>query len=178
MNLKLRYVPDPILKQISTPVEKIDKELLSFMDKMLEAMYDKDGIGLAGIQVGFPKRIITLDLRDKNSDSDDEIKNRNPKFLINPEIVWCSENQTPLEEGCLSVPNQRAIVNRPQKIKVKYIDRKGEEKLLEADNLLSKCIQHEMDHLNGKLFIDYLSKLKRDSLVNKVKKMEKRGDLD
>lgn len=178
MSLQLRYVPDEILKQVSTPVEKIDKQLLSFMDKMLETMYDENGIGLAGVQVGFPKRVVAIDLFDKNPNAQDEKKKRNPRFLINPKIVWCSDNQTPLEEGCLSVPNQRAIIDRPQKIKVKYINRKGEEEILEADNLLSKCIQHEIDHLNGKLFVDYLSKIKRDSLVKKVQKMKKRGELD
>lgn len=183
MTLELRYVPDPILKQISTPVEKIDKKLLDFMDQMLETMYAKNGIGLAGVQVGFPKRVMIIDVKDKDieikeedEDENDE-RRRNPRFFINPKIIWRSENQTPLEEGCLSVPQQRGIVNRPQKIKVEYQNRKGETKILEADGLLSKCIQHEIDHLNGRLYINYLSKLKKDMAVSKVKKLEKQGEL-
>lgn len=173
MTLELKYVPDPVLKQICSPVDKIDNDLLKVMDEMLDIMYKKDGIGLAGPQVGVLKRIIVIDLRDKNIESEDEVKKRNPRFLINPKIIWRSDNKTPLEEGCLSIPEQKAIIDRPEKIKVSYLNRKGEEKTLETDGLLAKCIQHEVDHLNGKLLIDYLSKLKRDLAISRVQKIRK-----
>jgi len=173
MTLKLKYIPDPILKQVSSPVDKVDSEVLDFMDEMLETMYQQDGIGLAGIQVGYPKRVVVIDLRDKNIESEDEEKKKNPRFFINPKITWRSDNKTPLEEGCLSIPNQRAVINRPQKIKVQYLNKQGKEEILEADGLLSKCIQHEIDHLNGKLFTDYLSKLKRDLAISRVEKTRK-----
>lgn len=176
MLLELVCVPDKRLQQKSKPVEEINPELLEFMNDMLETMYENSGVGLAAIQVGTPKRVMVVDVRDKEIETEDEEKKRNPRFLINPEIIWKSDECTDLEEGCLSVPGQRAVVKRPKKIKVKYLDEKNKERILEADDLLSKCIQHEIDHMNGKLFVDYLSKLKRDVLVNKAKKFKKQED--
>jgi peptide deformylase len=178
MTLKLRYVPDSILKEISIPIETIDNTLLNILDNMLRIMYEKNGIGLAGVQAGFPKRVVVLDVRDKNTNSEDEKKKRNPRFLINPEIIESSENKIATEEGCLSVPEQRAIIERPEKIKIKFLDKTGKEQILEADGILARCIQHEIDHLNGILFTDHLSKLKKNYLISKALKVKKRENLE
>ena len=157
-------VPHPVLKQVSTPVEAVDDELRALMDDMLETMYDAPGIGLAAVQIGVPKRIIVMDL----SRGDEEPKA--PRYFINPEITWKSEETLPYEEGCLSVPEIYDEVERPARVKLRYLDYNGNAVEEDAEGLFAVCIQHEMDHLEGVLFIDHLSRLKRDRAVAKVKK--------
>lgn len=160
-------LPDPLLREPSKPVERIDDELRKFANDMLETMYDAPGIGLAAIQIGVPRRILVLDVAEKEQPQD-------PQVFINPEIVASSQNEFSVhEEGCLSIPEYFAEVERPARITVKSIGLDGKEKLTEADGLLATCLQHEIDHLNGILFIDYLSKLKRDIVIRKFKKLAK-----
>jgi peptide deformylase len=156
-------VPDPVLKQVSTPVEVVDDALRALMDDMLETMYAAPGIGLAAIQIGVPKQVIVMDLARPDEEPQ-------PRYFVNPEILWSSEETAPYEEGCLSVPEIYDEVERPAKVKLKYLDYHGKEVVEDADGLFAVCIQHEMDHLKGVLFIDYLSRLKRDRAVAKVKK--------
>ena len=155
--------PNKLLRQISKPVKSVGKEEQKLMDDMLETMYVANGIGLAAIQIGIPKRIIVIDLNR------DEIQKK-PMYFVNPVI----KNKDPLkatyEEGCLSVPNQFAEVDRPSKCEIEYLDYDGNKKLLKADGLLATCVQHEMDHLEGILFIDYLSKLKKSMIIKKLSK--------
>ena len=158
--------PNEILRQKSFVVEKVDKDLKKLMDDMLETMYAAPGIGLAAIQVGVPKRVIVLDLAPK-----DEPKN--PMFFVNPEIIEKSNNSSTYEEGCLSVPGQFAEIDRPDKCHVKYLDYHGNRKEIKAEGMLATCIQHEMDHLEGILFIDYLSKLKKSMIIKKLSKQKK-----
>ena len=155
--------PDQILRQISKPVEKVGKKEQQLMDDMLETMYAANGIGLAAIQIGVPKRIIVMDI------SKDE-KNKKPLYFVNPIIKNKDTSTSTYEEGCLSVPNQFAEINRPKNCDVEYLDYNGEKKLLKAEGLLATCIQHEMDHLEGILFIDYLSKLKKTMIIKKLSK--------
>ena len=155
--------PDPFLRQKSEKVDQVNDEIRSLMNDMLETMYNAPGIGLAAIQVGVLKRVIVIDLS-----RDDEKKN--PMFFVNPEIITNSDSNAAYEEGCLSVPGQYAEINRPDKCKVKFLDYDGNEKILEAKGLLATCIQHEMDHLEGILFIDYLSKLKKSMILKKLSK--------
>ena len=150
---KILTEPDPFLRKKSLPVKQVDDEIRSLMDDMLETMYAAPGIGLAAVQIGVPKRVIVIDLSKDN-------KKKEPMYFVNPEIITKSNDDASYEEGCLSVPNQFAEVSRPDNCKVKYLDYDGSEKVLEAKGLLATCIQHEMDHLEGILFIDYLSKLK------------------
>ena len=163
---KILTEPNKILRQQSLPVEKVDGELQKLIDDMLETMYAAPGIGLAAIQVGVPKRVIVLDIASK-----DEPKN--PMCFINPEIIEKSETNSTYEEGCLSVPGQFAEIDRPSKCYLKYLDYYGQPKELKAEGMLATCIQHEMDHLEGILFIDYLSKLKRSMIVKKLSKQKK-----
>jgi peptide deformylase len=157
-------VPDPVLKQKSKPVEGgVTDAHRALMDDMLETMYAAPGIGLAAIQVGVPLRIIVMDLAPKDEP-------RKPLFFVNPEILWASEEKKPWEEGCLSVPDIYDEVERPARVKLRYLNRDGDEVVEDAEGLFAVCIQHEMDHLEGVLFIDYLSRLKRDSAVRKVRK--------
>lgn len=160
---EILVVPDPVLKLVSQPVEKVDDELRALMDDMLETMYDAPGIGLAAIQIGVAKRVIVMDI----SGPDEE---KAPRYFVNPEIVWASEETAPYEEGCLSIPDIYDEVERPSKVKLRYLDYHGKEVVEEAEGLYAVCIQHEMDHLQGVLFIDHLSRLKRDRAVAKVKK--------
>ena len=157
--------PDQILRQISKPVEKVGKKEQQLMDDMLETMYAANGIGLAAIQIGVPKRIIVMDI------SKDE-KNKKPMYFVNPIIKNKDTSTSTYEEGCLSVPNQFAEINRPKNCDVEYLDYNGEKKLLKAEGLLATCIQHEMDHLEGILFIDYLSKLKKSMIIKKLSKIK------
>ena len=157
--------PNKLLRQISKPVEKIGKEEQKLMDDMLETMYKANGIGLAAIQIGIPKRIIVMDISKK-----EEIKN--PRYFVNPVIKNKDTSKETYEEGCLSVPDQFAEIDRPSKCEVEYLDYNGEKKLLKAEGLLATCIQHEMDHLEGILFIDYLSKLKRSMIIKKLSKLK------
>ena len=163
---KILTEPNTILRQKSQPVDKVDAELQRLMDDMLETMYAAPGIGLAAIQVGVPKRVIVLDLASK-----DETKN--PMYFVNPEIVDKSKNNTIYEEGCLSVPGQFAEIERPDRCHIKYLDYYGKEKEIEAKGMLATCVQHEIDHLEGILFIDYLSKLKRSMITKKLSKQKK-----
>jgi len=158
--------PDEILRKKSLPVDSVDKDLQILMDDMLETMYAAPGIGLAAIQVGIPKRVIVLDIEQKEG-------NKKPLFLVNPEIIQKSKNLSTYEEGCLSVPGQFAEINRPDKCHVKYLDYYGEKKEINAEGMLATCIQHEIDHLEGILFIDYLSKLKKTMIIKKLSKQKK-----
>ena len=157
--------PNKLLRQISKPVEKIGKEEQKLMDDMLETMYAANGIGLAAIQIGIPKRIIVMDI------SKEEGK-KEPRYFVNPVI----KNKNPIknthEEGCLSVPEQFAEIDRPSKCEVEYLDYNGKKQLLKTEGLLATCVQHEMDHLEGILFIDYLSKLKRSIIIKKLSKLK------
>jgi peptide deformylase len=163
---KILTEPDPFLRHKSEKVDQVNDEIRTLMDDMLETMYNAPGIGLAAIQIGILKRVIVIDLS-----RDDEKKS--PMYFVNPEIITNSNNNTAYEEGCLSVPGQFAEINRPDKCKVKYLDYDGKEKILEAQGLLATCIQHEMDHLEGILFIDYLSKLKKGMIIKKLSKHKK-----
>ena len=158
--------PNEILRKKSLPVEKFDEDLQQLMKDMLDTMYAAPGIGLAAIQIGEPKRVIVLDLSSK-----DEPKN--PMYFINPEIITKSESKSTYEEGCLSVPGQFAEIDRPDKCHIKYLDYNGQQKEIKAEGMLATCIQHEIDHLEGILFIDYLSKLKKSSILKKLSKRNK-----
>ena len=166
---KIVIEPDPILRKKSDPLEKVDVELRSLMDDMLETMYDAPGIGLAAVQVGILKRLIVLDIsKDKEK--------KDPLFLINPEITFLSKKMSVYEEGCLSLPGHYAEIERPTECHVNYVDYNGKKRELKTDGLLSTCIQHEVDHLNGILFVDYLSKLKKDMIIKKLIKLKKELD--
>ncbi len=166
-------VPHPVLKQVSKPVAVVTDDIRRLMDDMLETMYDAPGIGLAAVQVGEPIRVIVMDLQEKPEDDPEGEAIKKPRYFVNPEIVWKSEDLAPYEEGCLSVPEVYDEVQRPARVRLKYLDYNGNEVEEEADGLFAVCIQHEMDHLEGVLFIDHLSKLKRDRAVTKVKKLKK-----
>ena len=166
-------VPHPVLKQVSKPVDVVTDDLRRLMDDMLETMYDAPGIGLAAVQIGEPIRVIVMDLQEKPEDDPEGEAIKKPRYFVNPEIVWKSEELAPYEEGCLSVPEVYDEVQRPARVRLKYLDYNGNAVEEEADGLFAVCIQHEMDHLEGVLFIDHLSKLKRDRAVTKVKKLRK-----
>ena len=163
---KILIEPDPFLRQKSKKVEKVDDDTRSLMDDMLETMYDAPGIGLAAIQIGVPKRVIVIDLAREN-------EKKQPLYFVNPEIITKAEIDLTYEEGCLSVPGQFAEIDRPDRCKVKYLNYDGKEQILNAEGLLATCIQHEIDHLEGILFIDYLSKLKRSMITKKLSKQKK-----
>ena len=163
---KILTEPDPILRKKCEPLEKVDTETKKLMDDMLESMYAAPGIGLAAIQIGILKRIVVIDI----SKGEEEKK---PMFLINPKIIHQSKKTSIYEEGCLSLPGQFAEIERPAECTLKYVDYNGKEKELKADGLLATCVQHEVDHLNGILFIDYLSKLKKDMIIKKLVKQKK-----
>jgi peptide deformylase len=158
--------PDPRLQAVSTDVETVDGEIRKLVDDMAESMYAAEGIGLAAVQIGVPKRVIVIDLDQKEG-------KQNPRAYINPKILWASEEMAVFEEGCLSVPEVWDDVERPARIKAEYLDRDGNKQVLEADGLLATCLQHEMDHLNGVLFIDHLSRLKRSMVIKKLTKAKK-----
>jgi len=167
MSIKpLVILPDPVLRLVSKPVERVDAPLLKLADDMFETMYDAPGIGLAAIQIGEPLRMLVIDLAKEGDPPA-------PQLFINPEILGSSDERSVYEEGCLSIPDYYAEVQRPAQVRVKYLDRDGKEQETEADGLLATCLQHEMDHLNGVLFIDHISKLKRDMVVKKFKKLAK-----
>lgn len=161
-------IPDKRLRLVSEPVDRITPEIRTLVDDMFESMYDAPGIGLAAIQVAVPKRIVTMDLAGK----DDE---KAPRVFINPEIVWRSDDTSIYEEGCLSIPDIHEDVERPAKVRIKYLDLDGQTHEEEAEGLFATCIQHEIDHLNGVLFLDYISKLKRDYIVKKFTKAAKKA---
>ena len=158
--------PDPRLKAVAKDVAKVDGEIRRLIDDMLETMYDADGIGLAAVQIGISQRVIVMDLDQKDG-------KRNPRAFVNPRIVWASEELATFEEGCLSVPEIWEDVDRPARIRAEYLDRDGKKQVLEADGLLADCLQHEMDHLDGILFIDHLSRLKRSIALRKLAKAKR-----
>lgn len=173
-------LPDPVLRQTSAEIETVDDDVRRLLDDMLATMYDAPGIGLAAIQIGVPKRIITIDASSRIDDEEGEDdsegekdKDDGPLFLINPVILSSSDERSVYEEGCLSIPEYFAEVERPAEVHVEYVGYDGKRHELKADGLLATCIQHEVDHLNGVLFIDYLSKLKRDLVVRKFTKADK-----
>jgi peptide deformylase len=162
----LIILPDPVLRQVSKPVERVDADLRRLTDDMLETMYDAPGIGLAAIQIGVARRMLVIDLSKEGEE-------KQPLVFINPEIVSSSEERSVYEEGCLSIPDYYAEVERPAQVTVKYLDREGKEQSVEADGLLATCLQHEIDHLNGVLFIDHISRLKREMVIKKFTKASK-----
>ncbi|WOJ90061.1 peptide deformylase [Methylocapsa polymorpha] len=158
--------PDPRLRLACAPVESVDDSIRALMDDMLETMYDAPGIGLAAIQIAVPKRVIVIDVAKRK----DEEASADPICLANPEILWTSEELSSYEEGCLSVPEFYEEVFRPARVRVGYLDREGRRQEIEADDILATCLQHEIDHLNGILFIDHISRLKRDRILKKFSK--------
>lgn len=168
--LPIVVIPDPILRTTSAPVERVDDELRKFADDMLATMYDAPGVGLAAIQVAQPIRMLTVDVSEKDDEPD-------PQIFINPKIVQKSDTPNVYEEGCLSIPDIYAEVERPAEVTVEYLDLSGEQKTIKADGMLATVLQHEIDHLDGALFIDYLSKLKREMVIRKFKKLAKQRPL-
>jgi len=164
--------PNKLLRQISKSVDKVGKNEQKLMDDMVETMYAANGIGLAAIQIGFPKRIIVMDISKDQTNKSKDQTNKNPMYFVNPIILNKATEQSTYEEGCLSVPDQFAEIERPNTCEVEYLDYDGKKKLLKADGLLATCIQHEMDHLEGILFIDYLSKLKKSMIIKKLSKIK------
>ena len=164
--LSILTAPDPRLREVSKPVEVVDDDLRALMDDMLETMYEAQGIGLAAIQVGVPKRVIVMDLVGK----EDEEKKAEPRYFVNPEILNPAEETNVYQEGCLSVPEFFDDVERPARCRIKFLDYHGKEQIIDADGMLATCMQHEMDHLEGILFIDHLSRLKRERILKKIKK--------
>ena len=172
--LRIYETPDPVLRQISTPVETVDDDLRRLIADMFETMYAAPGIGLAAVQVGVPKRLLVMDLQEPENPDDPESKPvKEPRVFINPEILSHSDHEVPYLEGCLSVPDQYAEVLRPDRIRARWLDEQGEPHEEDLDGLLAVCLQHEMDHLEGVLFIDHLSKLKRDMVLKKLAKTRK-----
>ncbi|MEM8541769.1 MAG: peptide deformylase [Pseudomonadota bacterium] len=168
--LPIVIIPDPILRTTSKPVERVDEELRKFADDMLATMYDAPGVGLAAIQVAQPIRMLTVDVSEKDEEP-------NPQVFINPVVVQKSDTPNVYEEGCLSIPDIYAEVERPAEVTVEYLDLSGEQKTIKADGMLATVLQHEIDHLDGALFIDYLSKLKREMVIRKFKKLAKQRPL-
>ena len=160
-------LPDPRLRLVSAPVKTVDGDVRRLVEDMFETMYDAPGIGLAAIQLGMPQRVITLDFAKKDEPKD-------PRVFLNPEVLWRSDDKAKHEEGCLSIPEYYEEVERPARVKVRYLDLDGKTQEIDAEGLLATCLQHEIDHLNGVLFIDYLSKLKRSMVIKKFTKAAKR----
>jgi peptide deformylase len=169
--LDIITLPDRKLRTASAPVERVDDAVRTLMDSMLETMYAAPGIGLAAVQVNVPRRIVTIDVAQR----EDENAKPDPLFLVNPEILWTSDERQTAEEGCLSIPEYFAEVERPAAVRVGYVDREGKKQEMDAEGVLAICLQHEIDHLDGKLFIDYLSKLKRDMVIKKFVKQARIG---
>jgi peptide deformylase len=168
-------IPDALLRQKSTPVEKVDDEIRALVADMFETMYEAPGIGLAAIQVGVPKRILVIDLQEPEEEGGEPV--RDPRVFINPEILDSSDQEVPYTEGCLSVPDQYAEVDRPDRIRARWLDENGDSHEADIEGLLATCLQHEMDHLEGILFIDHLSRLKREMILKKLAKQRKERTL-
>ncbi|WP_029062276.1 peptide deformylase [Labrenzia sp. DG1229] len=164
-------IPDPVLREVCAPVDTVDDDIRVLSDDMLETMYDAPGIGLAASQIGILKRMFVLDVAKEDAPKE-------PMVFINPKIVWSSEDSSVYQEGCLSIPEYFEDVERPAEVTVQFLDREGAEKEIKANGLLATCVQHELDHLDGKLFIDYLSKLKRDRVIKKFTKQAKLAGKD
>ena len=171
--LPIIEVPDPLLRAKSAPVESVGDDVNRLIADMFETMYEAPGIGLAAIQVAVPRRLVVIDLQEPESEEEDAEPVRRPHVFINPEIVHRSDARKVYNEGCLSIPDQYAEIERPDIVRATWIDEKGQQREGEFDGLMSVCLQHEVDHLNGVLFIDYLSRLKRDMVVKKVVKSRK-----
>jgi peptide deformylase len=169
--LPIVEVPDPRLRQISSPVEKVDADVRALVAEMFETMYAAPGIGLAAIQVGVARRILVIDLQEPEEEGGEPV--RDPRVFINPEILEHSDREVPYTEGCLSVPDQYAEVDRPDRIRARWLDLDGNVREEEIEGLLATCLQHEMDHLEGVLFIDHLSRLKREMILKKLTKLRK-----
>lgn len=180
--LPLVIAPNPLLKQISKPVDAVDNNLRAFMDDMVQTMYSEHGLGLAAVQVGVLKRILVMDVdysidsaahhhHDHHGCGGVHVKNTNPMFFINPQIMAKSSELSTYNEGCLSFPEAHADVVRPAEVTVKFLDYNGEEKTMEMDGILATCIQHEIDHLDGITFVDHISKLKREMILKKMAKI-------
>jgi peptide deformylase len=165
----LVILPDPLLKARSEPVTAVDGGIRTLVADMFDTMYDAPGIGLAAVQIGVAKRVVTMDLAGKDEE-------KTPMVFLNPEVIWESEEMKPWNEGCLSIPEYYEDVERPDRVRVRYMDMDGKTVEIEADGLLSVCLQHEIDHLDGVLFIDHLSRLKRERCIKKFAKQAKRGD--
>ena len=174
-SLPIVEVPDPRLRQISSPVEQVDDEVRALVADMFETMYAAPGIGLAAIQVGVPKRILVIDLQEPEEEGGEPV--RDPRVFINPEILETSDQEVPYTEGCLSVPDQYAEVDRPDRIRARWLDEQGIQHEEAIEGLLATCLQHEMDHLNGILFIDHLSRLKREMILKRLAKLRKEQGL-
>lgn len=175
-------LPDSLLRKASVPVERVDDELRTLLDDMLETMYDAPGIGLAGVQVAVPRRVIVMDVAYRHPDEEEgergegaepPERTKSPICMINPEILTRSDEMRTHEEGCLSIPDYYAEIERPAEITVQYVDRDGKQQEMVCDDILATVVQHEVDHLDGKLFIDYLSRLKRDRVIKKFVKAAK-----
>ena len=164
--LPIIWAPDPRLKVVSTPVETIDESIHALMEDMLATMYDEPGIGLSAIQVGVPKRVVVVDVAREG-------ETPRPMRFVNPEIVWESDTIVGWEEGCLSLPDHYAEVERPEAIRMRYLDENGKSQELETDGILSRCLQHELDHLDGILFVDHLSSVRRSIILRKLAKLKK-----
>lgn len=167
--------PDPRLSEKSQPVDEIDDSIRRLMDDMVETMYESGGIGLAAVQIGIHKRVLVMDIGygSDRYDTEGEAEERNPIYMVNPVISKQSEEKNVYQEGCLSFPGQYADVTRPKRVTIDYLDYHGNPQTLEADGLLATCVQHEIDHLDGITFVDYLSRMKRDMIVKKIKKQQK-----
>ena len=163
-------IPNKLLREKSEPVKKIDNGIIKLLDDMAETMYDAPGIGLAAIQIGIKKRLLVIDCWQNEEGKKD------PLYLINPEIIWLSDDISNFKEGCLSIPEVYEEIQRPSKCKIKYMSKKGNLEELNCEGILATCVQHEIDHLNGKLFIDHLSKLKRNTIERKFMKLKKRNE--
>ncbi len=164
-------LPEPLLRKVSEPVTRVDAQVRALLVDMFETMYEAPGIGLAAIQIGVPQRVVTIDVARKDDPPA-------PQVFINPEIVWASDELSVYEEGCLSIPDYYEAVERPSRVRVRYMDGGGRELEVEADGLLATCLQHEIDHLDGKLFIDHLSRLKRERAIKKFSKAAKRENAE
>jgi peptide deformylase len=169
--LPIIEVPDAMLRAQSAPVERFDDELRGLVADMFETMYKAPGIGLAAVQVAVPRRLMVIDLQDPEEEGGEPVKR--PMAFINPEIVWSSDDRSVYNEGCLSIPDQYAEIERPARVRARWLDEHGKSHEREVDGLLATCVQHEVDHLNGILFIDYLSRLKRDIVLRKLAKLRK-----
>jgi peptide deformylase len=172
--LPILTIPDTRLRLASAPVGGVDNDIRGLLDDMLETMYEAPGIGLAAIQIGVAKRVVVIDVAKRQGEEEEEVKD--PIFLVNPEIVHASAELSVYEEGCLSIPDYYAEVERPARVRVRFLDRAGAMQEIDADGILATCLQHEIDHLNGVLFIDHLSRLKRERVMKRFEKEARRRD--
>ncbi|SDR17965.1 peptide deformylase [Pseudovibrio sp. Tun.PSC04-5.I4] len=171
---EIKFIPEQCLREVCAPIEDINDETLKLADDMLQTMYDAPGIGLAASQIGVLKRMFVLDVAERESEEDESVE-REPMVFINPKITWSSEETSVYQEGCLSIPGVYEDVERPSQVRVSFLGRDGKQQEIKASGLLATCVQHELDHLDGILFIDYLSRLKRERIVKKMTKQAKQA---